>query len=511
MGELVASLALATDLALGHPLEQGLGTCLVATRLARLAGAAPEAVRQTFHVALLRHIGCTTENAALAQLVGDEVAFGRRLNRLSGARTSDYMVAVVRSVTEDRTPIERIRAGGRLVSGLRTFGAAGQAICEVARVLAERLGYEPAMVHAVGTVYERWDGKGMPNRLRGVEIPLPVRVSQVADLATALHDLGEDRTLIVDVVRSRSGTGFDPDLVSLFEAHAVDVLAELDVSSRWDAVQQAAPRTDDLLEGGRLDDCLSVVADFADLKSPFLAGHSSGVARLARQAAIELRLPACEVDDVTRAALVHDIGRVSVSTAVWDKPGPLSAGDWEAVRLHPYQTGRVLDRAPYLSRLSTLATLHHERLDASGYYRGAPAPQIPPAARVLAAADAYHAMGEPRPHRPALTADAATAELDREVRAGRMDRETVDAVLAAAGRRVNRRKHHLSGLSAREVEVLHLLARGSSTKTIAKALVITPKTAANHVQSIYAKTGVTTRAAATVYAMQHGVLDPFKD
>jgi HD-GYP domain-containing protein (c-di-GMP phosphodiesterase class II) len=168
----------------------------------------------------------------------------------------------------------------------------------------------------------------------------------------------------------------------------------------------------------------------------------------------------------------------------------------------------VLGRAPFLARLSALASLHHERLDGSGYFRGSAAAQLSPVARVLAAADAYHAMREPRPHRPAMAAGEAAAELDRAVRGGALDRDAVDAVLAVAGHRVARRKRYAAGLTAREVEVLRLLARGRSTREIAHTLVISPKTAGNHIQSVYDKAGVTTRAAASVFAMQHGLLDP---
>ena len=509
LAELVASLALATDLAMGHPLEQGLGSCLVATRLGELAGLPPDEVRRTFYVSLLRHIGCTTENQALADLVGgDEVELSGLLNPLSGATGPEYLGAFLRYATSGRPVLEKVRATGRMASGLRGFGPAQRAICEVARTLAARLGFDPETVHAVGTVYERWDGKGMPNRLRGGQIPAPVRLSQVADLVAALHDLG--RTDLDEVVRSRSGGGFDPAAVEEFTGHADELLALLDTPSRWEAVQRLAPPPPEPLTGYRLTEALHVVADFADLKSPYLVGHSSGVSVLARAAAERLGLSASEVDDVGWAALVHDLGRVGVSAGVWGKSGPLTAGEWEAVRLHPYQTGRVLGRAPFLARLSTIASLHHERLDGSGYFRGAPAGQLPPAARVLAAADAYHAMREPRPHRPALAADDAAAELDREVRAGRLDRDGVDAVLVAAGHRVSRRKHYPGGLTAREVEVLRLLAHGVATREIARTLVIAPKTADNHIQSIYGKAGVTTRAAAAVFAMRHGLLDPLE-
>jgi DNA-binding CsgD family transcriptional regulator len=196
-----------------------------------------------------------------------------------------------------------------------------------------------------------------------------------------------------------------------------------------------------------------------------------------------------------------------VRNGIWDKPGPLSDGEWERVRLHPYYTERVLARPQGLARLGALAGLHHERLDGSGYHRGAPAGALPPAARILAAADAYHAMTEPRPHRPPWAPDAAAEELRRLVRAGRLDGAAANAVLQAAGHRVRRRRAWPAGLSAREVEVLRLVARGRSNRDIARLLVVSEPTVAHHVQHIYAKIGATSRAGATLYAMQHALLD----
>lgn len=174
---------------------------------------------------------------------------------------------------------------------------------------------------------------------------------------------------------------------------------------------------------------------------------------------------------------MHDVGRTGVSSGIWMKPEPLSERERERVRLHSYYTERVLARPALLARLGVLAAAHHERMDGSGYHRGAPGSWLPPAARILAAADVYHAMIEPRPHRPAHSPDAAAEGLRREVRAGRLDGEAVNAVLAAAGHRVfAARRSWPAGLSEREVEVLRLIARGYSMRQIAEALTIARKT-----------------------------------
>jgi HD-GYP domain-containing protein (c-di-GMP phosphodiesterase class II) len=502
-GELVASLALATDVAMGHPVEQGLGASILATRLAELAGLTAAERARTTDLALLRHIGCTTENDSLAALAGDEIRLAARLAPLSGSKSSDYIRAIARLATEGRSPFDAALTLARVANGMRQFDAVNRAICEVAQSLAGRLGFGPEHVTEIAAVYERWDGSGFPFHLRAEAIPVTIRVSQVADLATALHDLGHEDP--ARVVRERAGSGFDPAIAAVFDRHARELLAELDVESRWAAVDRLQIARM-VLDDDALDDALHAVADFTDLKSPYLVGHSSGVATLAEGATAQLNLPAADARDVRLAGLVHDLGRVSVSAAVWGKEGPLTAGEWEAVRLHVYQTERLLARAPYLARLGAIAAMHHERLDGSGYVRGAVSERQTPAARVLAAADLYHALTEPRPHRPARTPTDAAGELQREVSAGRIDRDAGYAVLAAAGQRTPRRRRYAADLTAREVEVLRLLARGRSNRDIGRVLSISPRTAENHTRAIYNKAGVTTRAAATLFAMQHGLV-----
>jgi HD-GYP domain-containing protein (c-di-GMP phosphodiesterase class II) len=195
------------------------------------------------------------------------------------------------------------------------------------------------------------------------------------------------------------------------------------------------------------------MGNFADLISPYLAGHSAGVAELADAAARRCRIDPAGTTTLRRAALVHDLGRVAIGAQIWQKPGPLNADEWEQVRLHPYHTERVLSRSPFLSALASVAGAHHERLDGSGYHRGAVGSELAFPARLLAAADAYHAMTEPRAHRPAMPpADAAEA-LAREARAGRLDADAVTAIVEAAGQRAPRLERP-AGLTEREAEVV---------------------------------------------------------
>jgi HD-GYP domain-containing protein (c-di-GMP phosphodiesterase class II) len=308
------------------------------------------------------------------------------------------------------------------------------------------------------------------------------------------------------MARRRAGKQFDPRLARLLNLRAVEIFDGLDDVGTWDAVIDAEPALARVLSGDRFDQALEAIACFIDVKSPYTLGHARGVADLAGTAGEQLALGDSEVRALRRAGLVHGFGRLGVSNSIWDKRGPLGAGEWERVRMHPYMTERMLQQSATLAPLGQIAVQLRERLDGSGYPRRLSGNAISRPARILAAADAYQAMLEPRPHRDARTADDAAAQLRAEVHAGRLDGDAAEAVLSAAGHRVRRRREGPAGLTAREVEVLRLLAQGHSNKEIAQRLVISPKTAGNHIEHIYAKIDTSSRATASLFAMQHGLL-----
>ena len=304
----------------------------------------------------------------------------------------------------------------------------------------------------------------------------------------------------------RAGAQFDPALSAILHNDAEAILGVLDSTRTWEAVIDAELALGVYLSGEAFDQALLAIANFVDLKSPYTLGHARAVAELAGETGLQLGLAEAEVRTLRRAGLVHDLGRLDVSNAIWDKPGPLGTGEWERVRMHPYLTERMLRQSGSLAALAEIAVQHRERLDGSGYPRGLSGRAISGHARILGAVDAYQSMREPRPHRPALPASDAARELRAEVKAGRLDGDTVAAVMAAAGHRVLGRRERPAGLTAREVDVLRLLARGLSSREIAVRLVISPKTARNHIEHIYTKIGASNRVTASLFAVQHGLL-----
>jgi DNA-binding CsgD family transcriptional regulator len=330
-------------------------------------------------------------------------------------------------------------------------------------------------------------------------------VSQVAEFVEVAHRSGGVDAAVA-LARRLAGSQFDPNVAARFASAAREILDGLDGAGTWDEVVGAEPELSQPLTGEELDAALAAIADFVDLKSPYTLGHARSVAQLVDGAGPQLGLDAGSQRTLRRAALAHGLGRLGVSNAIWDKPGPLGAGEWERVRLQPNLTARMLQQSPALATIGALAADLRERLDGSGYPRGAAGASITLPARTLAAADVYQSMIEPRPHRPARTADDAAGELRAEVRAGRLDGDAVEAVLVAAGHRARTRPARPAGLTAREVDVLRLVARGLSSKEIATELVITPKTARNHIEHIYVKTGATGRVEASLFAIKHGLL-----
>jgi HD-GYP domain-containing protein (c-di-GMP phosphodiesterase class II) len=501
----MAALSLATDLGIGVPIEHGLRSTLLAMRLADHLGVDSATATQTYYACLLFYVGCTADAEVAAETFGDDDALARHgLPARFGSR-SELLAGLMRALADPGSPAPlRVAQMARgLPRAAREYKGHVTAFCEVAQMLGGRLGLPASMQGLFAFLVERWDGRGLPGGARGEEIPLPVRIASVARDAAFQRELGGVE-LAARVVRERAGGAFDPDVAIPLADAAGELLALEADAPAWEETLAREPGPRLTLEGEAIDRALGAMGDFADLASPYLVGHSAGVAELATAAARQCRLEAAEVMRVRRGALVHDLGRVAVPVRIWQKAAPLTQDDWERVRLHAYYSDRVLARSRFLAALAPVASFHHERLDGSGYHRGTAAAELPPPARLLAAADAYHAMTEPRPHRPARSPGQAAEALGREAAAGRLDRDAVAAVLEAAGQRVPRLERP-AGLTEREAEVVALLARGLQTKQVARRLGISVKTADHHIQNAYAKIGVSTRAAAALFAMQHGL------
>ncbi len=346
----------------------------------------------------------------------------------------------------------------------------------------------------------------MPRNIKGDAIAPAVLVVALAQDMVLFHRLGGLRASL-NTARDRRGGAYSPALVDVFCEHAEELCRGLEQEPSWSEVLRLEPGPQETLSEEQLDNACRVLADFVDIKSIFTLTHSSDIADLAAEAARLSGLPASDVNTLWRAAMIKEIGRTGISSSIWEKTGSLTEREWEHVRLHTYYVERIFARTPGLAKLGALASLHHERMDGTGYHRGSTMANQPLPARILAAADVYHSMIEARPYRPALTAESAAQELHKLVKAGKLDGETVNHVLAAAGHKVHKaRGKTVAGLSKREVDVLRLLSRGLTVKQMAAELVISEKTVESHIQHIYTKINVSTRVGATLFAMEHQLL-----
>ena len=505
LADLLAAFSLATDLGLGQPMEHVLRSWLIAARLGDRweleAGGRPT----LYYVVMLAWAGCVAETPEVAAWFGDDIAYRRDSFGVDRAGLP-FMTYSLRRVGAGGSAAHRLRLAAGLV---RTGGAAlAQGFmnhCLATARLAERFGLGEDVCAPLQQVFTRWDGKGVPAGVGGEVISKSVRLFHVADTVEVIHRTRGQKAAL-QLARSWRGRQFDPVVADVFCSTAGEVLSNLEEAADWEAVIGREPGLQRQLTDLEVDAALEAVADFTDLRSASRAGHSRAVAALTARAAELCSLPEADVRTLCRAALVHDLGLHGVPATILDKPGRLSASEFERLRMHAYYRERMLAKPPGLARIGAVATLANERLDGSGYHRGLGGAAIPAAGRLLAAADAYQAMAEPRPYRPAMSPRAATDSLRADVRAGRLAPDAVDAVLEAAGQRRGKRPGGPSGLTAREVEVLILIARGASTKQVARALGITPKTAETHVERIYSKIGASTRATATLFAVQSGLL-----
>jgi HD-GYP domain-containing protein (c-di-GMP phosphodiesterase class II) len=496
VGGVVAALSVASDLTRGHPPGEAMRACLLATELARRAGLDRARQGEVFYGTLLRFAGCAaTSHEIAAAFGGDDVAVRARGDLIDPTVPAEAM----RFLADLGVDAGRLRALGGVAGVARLKAEGARADCEVGATLAGRLRLPEAVIGSVRDAFERFDGHGVPAGRAGDEITEPARFAAVG-YAAVMFEAVAGEAAATETVARWSGRALDPAVAAVFLDAPAELLRISAPDDLWGAVVGAEPEPRRLFpDEAALDEALAGFGDAADLKSPWFTGHSRGVARLARAAAERLR-PA-DATLVYRAALVHDLGRVAVPAGVWERPGPMRAEDWELVRLHPYHTGRILARSPLLAPLGQVASRHHERLDGSGYPAGVRTSELDGAACLLAAADVLHALGEPRPHRPALDPPHAS----RIMSGLSLDRDAVRAVLDAAGAPPAALPPLPADLTERELEVLRGLVAGRTKRAIAAELVISQSTVHTHTVHIYAKCGVSTRAALAMFAMRHGL------
>ncbi len=507
IAEVLGSLTLAVDAGTALPPETGLKTLRLAVRLVCAHGASEAMARETFYAALVRHLGCTSASLEESRVGGNDVELRGALLPCDPSNPASIVAQAIRQLARDKPPAARARIVGRfLIKAPPRARKIVASQCEVASRLTARLQLGAGVQAAVDEIEERYDGRGFPNGIAGEDLRLSGRALKLCEIAVLKHRF-EGPAAVRKTLERRAGGQLDPALVDTFLRDEERLLDCIRPASVWSAVMAEQPTPPETADPARLRQIALVLADFADLKSPYMLGHSRAVAELVEEAGPTLGVVGKPLETLIVAALLHDLGRVGVPNSIWDKPDALDAGEWEQVRRHPYETERILERCSVLEDAAEVAGSHHERSNGRGYHKRLPPVAQSVSSRLLQAADAFQALREHRAHRAAYSDAEAAAILQDEVEAGQLDAEAVAAVLRAAGhRRLIRKRSRRSGLTGRELEVLRLLARGLRRKDIGGVLHISHRTVQRHEENIYRKIDVNSRAAAALYASEHGLV-----
>lgn len=510
--DFLMALAYATDLATGHSRDFALRSCVLGMRIADLARLDDEMRRAIWHQALLRYIGCNADTHLLASAFGDEIALRRELATTDMGNKPALREVLLRAIRRNYAGLPPAELEAAVERGIAEAMQVSVPIlsghCEVAQRIAERIGLSDEIRENLGQLYERWDGGGLPRGLSGEAVKFPVRVVTLAQEAIAVSEV-HGHGAMQAIIAKRAGGGYEMPLAELFLAHADQLMAGLDQPVDRETILALEPEPHAMLNEDGCDEAFLAIADMIDMRMPFTFGHSRAVAALTQAACKRAGLPTADIRAAKWAAYTHDIGELAVPVSTWVRAGALTERERDAAHLHPYHGERALASlgGDQGKAIAALVLRHHERLDGTGYHRYAKANDLSPAARILAAAEAFQTVREARPHRPAMSDAAAAAKLRAAVKDGKLCSEAVEAVLTVAGQPARRLTgERIAGLTPREIEVLRLIAAGHTAKEAARQLEISPKTADNHIQSLYLKIGVKTRAGAALFALERGMV-----
>lgn len=494
-------LSLGTDIADGFRMEKAMRSAVLAVGLASAAGASAQERTAAYWSSVVRFLGCVGFAPEEARLysAGDDIALRATLGKVDFGSFRDFAFRALPNIGRGAPVLRRVSALGRLLGNPKAPLDHAIAQCEVGVHLVEAFDLGPDVARALELREERWDGRGPRRLVRGEEIPFAARIADVADIAELFFCEGGVDAATAHV-RARRRGHFDPRLVDVFTKHARELLAPLEAPSIFEAFL-AAEGEERRIDRAGLHRVARAYAHVVDLKSYFTPGHSTGVAGLVERTA-------GHTEDAVLAALLHDLGNLAIPTGILDKPASLTRWERERVRGHAAHTALVLRAAPSLDRIADLACAAHEYGGGGGYPRAAGPASLPFAARVLMAADVYHALREPRAYRPAYDATGAERIVGDMAKAGRLCPTAAQAVLEAAGHPAARRGPVPRGLTEREIEVLRLVAIGRTNVEIGALLGMSHRTAQKHVQNVYDKLGLSSRAAAALFAAEHGLLEP---
>jgi HD-GYP domain-containing protein (c-di-GMP phosphodiesterase class II) len=406
--QLLAALSTALDLTEGQLPGHSLRTCYAASRLAVRLGLTDHDRANLFYAALLKDAGCSTNAAAISQIFGgDDIALKTSQATLDRSITA-YAAFTLRNLPlTEPLPARLARLVRIALSGTRERRMVEQTRCERGAAIARKAGFGEDVGSAIADLHEHWDGHGLPHGRRGNAIHLFARIL-AACAALDVFNSVRGPAAAIEMLVQRRGSWYDPDVATALLAEAPAILVELAApgleARTWALEPTSEVRVSD---GADVDRIAGAFAEIIDAKSPFTGSHSRRTAEVAEALAGRLHLEPGPTVDVRRAALLHDVGKLSVPNSILDKPGKLTDAEFLLIKRHPEMTHRILAPIPTFAVVAELAAAHHERLDGTGYFRGLSADGLALGARIVAVADVYEALTANRPYRAGMTTDEA--------------------------------------------------------------------------------------------------------
>jgi putative nucleotidyltransferase with HDIG domain len=422
LSDVLAGLSLALDLTEGQRPGHATRTCLIGMRIAEALGLSAAARSSLFYALLMKDLGCSSNAARFAALFGaDDHQLKANLKTINWSHALESFRYVATNVAPGQFWLRRVwQALAVFARGPQGAREVVQTRCERGADIAQMLGFPAPTVEAICTIDEHWDGHGQPYELKGHDIPLAGRIVGLAQTVEVFYSTHGVLTAY-DMAGSRRGTWFDPMVTDAFLSIRQDSTFWRLLAQGGEIQQVAAIEPPDrvmMADDAYLDRIAEAFANVIDAKSPWTYQHSNGVARIAVSLAEFMGLTAAEVTDLRRAALLHDLGKLSISNLILDKPGKLSNDEMTIVQRHPAHTYQILDRVGCFRRLANMASSHHERLDGRGYHRRLVSRDLDLGTRVLSVADVCDALLAPRPYRPGLPLERVVEIMGREVGSG---------------------------------------------------------------------------------------------
>ncbi|HEX4134532.1 MAG TPA: HD domain-containing phosphohydrolase [Bryobacteraceae bacterium] len=407
MSEIISALSYALDLTEGRPMGHSVRACMIGMRLAQEVGMSIADQCHLYYSLLLKDAGCSSNSSKLFHILSaDEIKAKRDVKLTDWTRVGwESLQYALTHVAVGAPFLERVRTLVRVAAKQQTESCELVKIrCERGASIARRIGFAEPVAQAIHSLDEHWGGGGYPDGLKGREIPLFARIMNLAQtLEVFLVNRGPETA--IEVVGKRSGKWFDPDLVRAVKSLAKkgSLWAGLDREHVIDDVLLLEPEDTQLpATDESVENICQAFAEIIDAKTPFTYRHSNGVAAAAVGISRQLGLPPDDIVFMRRVGLLHDVGKLSVSNAILEKPAKLDESEWQVVKKHPGYSFEILKRIPGFEELSDVAGAHHEKLDGTGYFRGWDAERLSLEMRIVAVADIFDALAAKRPYRDAM-------------------------------------------------------------------------------------------------------------